>query len=65
MRAQAVRAVDAERTARESRYLAQVRSHRVARVVDSGTWQSRAYFVQEFIDGPTLADVLSRRAADR
>ncbi len=51
-------AVGAERTARESRYLAQVRSHRVARVVDSGTWQDRAYFVQEFIDGPTLADVL-------
>ncbi len=53
---------DAERTVRESRYLSRVRSHRVAKVVDGATWQERSYFVQEFIDGPTLAGLFADAA---
>jgi serine/threonine protein kinase len=49
---------DPERINREAANLGRVRSSRVAKVVDSGVWGERAYFVQEFIDGPTLADLL-------
>lgn len=49
---------DPQRLVREADYLAKVRSRRVARLIGTGVWNDRAYFVQEFIDGPTLADVL-------
>ena len=50
---------DAERFQREADYLRRVHSARVAKVWESGIWQGRPYLVQEFIDGPTLADLLS------
>lgn len=50
---------DPQRLVREAEYLGKVRSPRVARLMGTGVWEDRAYFVQEFIDGPTLADVLA------
>ncbi len=49
---------DQERFTREAKYLGRVNSIRIARVLGSGFWQDRPYLVQEFVDGPTLADVL-------
>lgn len=54
---------DPERITREAEHLKRIQSSRVAKFVDSGLWQGRAYFVQEFIDGKTLADALRERAA--
>ncbi len=52
---------DAERFRREAQYLARISSIRVAKVLGSGIWQGRPYLVQEFVDGPTLADVLKEQ----
>lgn len=52
---------DRERFGREAQYLRQVSSRRTAKVVDSGVWQDRPYLVQEFVDGPTLTDVLRKQ----
>jgi serine/threonine protein kinase len=49
---------ETERFEREAEYLARVHSVRVAKVLESGVWQGRPYLVQEFVDGPTLADLL-------
>lgn len=49
---------DPQRLGREAGYLSKVRSRRVATLLGTGVWHDRAYFVQEFIDGPTLADLL-------
>lgn len=49
----------AERFARELRNAKRVRSPRVAEIVDSGEWQGRSYLVQEFINGPSVAELFS------
>lgn len=51
-----------ERFHRELRNAKRVRSNRVARILDSGTWEGRGYMVQELIDGPTLAQMLDERS---
>lgn len=50
-----------EQVAREVRNSKRVRSPRVARMLDSGEWQGRAYVVQEFVDGPTLDELMDAR----
>ena len=49
----------AERFARELRNAKCVRSPRVAEIVDSGEWQGRPYLVQEFINGPSVAELFA------
>jgi serine/threonine protein kinase len=46
---------------REVRNAKRVRSPRVARILGSGEWQGRSYVVQEFVDGPTLGELMLAR----
>ena len=49
----------AERFARELRNAKRVRSPRVAEIVDSGDWNGRPYLVQEFVNGPSVAELFA------
>lgn len=60
--ASATTTVDAhasERFARELRNAKRVRSPRVAEIVDNGEWQGRPYLVQEFVNGPSVAELFA------
>src|SRR5262249_39066468 len=56
-------AADAEqRFTREARALARLKHPNIVRVFDFGQTDDRWYFVMEYIVGPTLADLIERRA---
>jgi serine/threonine protein kinase len=49
---------ETERFQREAQYLGRIHSLRAAKMLESGLWQGRPFLVQEFVDGPTLADLI-------
>jgi serine/threonine-protein kinase len=49
-----------ERLRREAKASANVRHPAMLRVYDAGTWEGIAYLSQEWVEGPTLRDVINR-----
>ena len=51
-----------ERLRREAKASASVRHAAMLRVYDAGTWENHAYLAQEWVEGPTLREIINRGA---
>ena len=51
-----------ERLRREAKASASVRHSALLRVFDAGVWEGKAYLSQEWVEGPSLRDVIARGA---